>query len=432
MTQVELTLRPEQMQPAGGLCWTIRLPDNIAAGDTADCPTRSTLDLREDGIPLGPAHADHSRIRSIGRGLFSHWHNYLYFSSSNGSDPRTSGRAYAVIGAAATGAEDEDTPAAAQSPTLFPRLAAIADAVRRDSRVGSVDLLYNPEGELLDRVKMLEAKVEYLLDELYTAKSYLRYLLPDSLVIGNLKKHQLETFDFQWKNLPYHDLFLSNPEWRDKAVADICHRLEKDPAWFRGKRILDCGCGPGRHAWAFSKAGGRVTAFDASENGLAAARAACDGFPDTVIEKRNILEKLPYSHEFDLVWCYGVIHCTGDTFTALSNIASHVALGGLIYVMVYAEPDRTDRHSYQYFHEVFAIRHLIKHLPFEKRADFLRKHFGERYALGCFDAISSAVNDLYTFEELGDMLRFLGFGEVKRTAMDEASLNIVATRERLA
>ena len=100
--------------------------------------------------------------------------------------------------------------------------------------------------------------------------------------------------------------------------------------------------------------------------------------------------------------------------------------------MVYAEPDRTDRHSYGYFHEVYAIRQLIKHLPFEKKADFLKKHFGERYALGCFDAISSTVNDLYTFEELSDMLRFLGFDEIKRTAMDEASLNIVATRKRPA
>src|SRR4051794_35152040 len=196
MTQVELTLTPEHMRPAGGLCWTIRLPDNIAAGDTADRPTRSTLELRESGISLGPAHADHTRIRSIGRGLFSHWHNYVYFSSSDGSDPRASGRVYTVIGAAATDAEDEDMPAVAESPMLFPQLAAIADSARGMNRFGSVDLLYNPAGELPDRVKMLEAKVEYLLDELYTAKSYLRYLLPGLPVIASLKKHQLETFDF--------------------------------------------------------------------------------------------------------------------------------------------------------------------------------------------------------------------------------------------
>ena len=240
--------------------------------------------------------------------------------------------------------------------------------------------------------------------------------------------YQLQTFDFQWKHLPYHDAFLSNPGWRAKATADLCHRLEIEPSWLAGKRVLDCGCGPGRHAWAFSSLGAFVTAFDMSDNGLTDARLECAEFPNTIIDKRNILEPLPYSTDFDVVWCYGVIHCTGDTYGALSNISRHVKPGGTIYFMVYPKPERTNSGAYAYYHEVHAIRQLTKHLSLSDKADVIKKIQGERWALSWFDAISSKINDLYTFEEAHDMVQSLGFVNIRRTALEEHSLNVLATK----
>lgn len=54
----------------------------------------STLVLLEDGRPLGPAHATHESIRAGGAGRYSHWGNGLWFSTPDGSDPRTNGRIY--------------------------------------------------------------------------------------------------------------------------------------------------------------------------------------------------------------------------------------------------------------------------------------------------------------------------------------------------
>ena len=48
----------------------------------------------EDGKELGPAHAAHDDIRSIGLGRFSHWENYVVFSASDNSNPRLNGREY--------------------------------------------------------------------------------------------------------------------------------------------------------------------------------------------------------------------------------------------------------------------------------------------------------------------------------------------------
>ena len=56
----------------------------------------SSLELFEDGRPLGPAHAPHDAIRSSGAGRYSHWGTSIWFSASDSSDPRTNGRTYRV------------------------------------------------------------------------------------------------------------------------------------------------------------------------------------------------------------------------------------------------------------------------------------------------------------------------------------------------
>ena len=57
----------------------------------------SSATVLEDDVPLpGPANAPHSDIRSHGNGSYSFWHGYVYFSSSDNSDPRTNGRRYSV------------------------------------------------------------------------------------------------------------------------------------------------------------------------------------------------------------------------------------------------------------------------------------------------------------------------------------------------
>jgi len=56
----------------------------------------SQLQLLENGRPLGPGHALHQTIRDVGQGTFSHWIGHLYFSTSDGTDPRTNGRHYTI------------------------------------------------------------------------------------------------------------------------------------------------------------------------------------------------------------------------------------------------------------------------------------------------------------------------------------------------
>lgn len=80
----------------------------------------SSLQLRENGQLLGPAHSVHSDIRENGAGRYSHWRSRLWFSASDSTDPRTNGRTYSVSGRASL------HPLVLYAVALFDLLALIA------------------------------------------------------------------------------------------------------------------------------------------------------------------------------------------------------------------------------------------------------------------------------------------------------------------
>lgn len=92
----ETTFALQGFDNVGGLAWYCQLPGDALVGDTATFPTRSRLKLLEGDTVLGPPHSMHDEIREKGRGRYSHWHTGIYFSTPDGSDPRTNGRTYAA------------------------------------------------------------------------------------------------------------------------------------------------------------------------------------------------------------------------------------------------------------------------------------------------------------------------------------------------
>lgn len=80
-----------------GFCWVTQLHTDIVPGDTEGVSSRSVLRLFEGEIELGSGHSLHESIRQTGNGLFSHWENHLFFSTSDNSNPCTNGRIYRVL-----------------------------------------------------------------------------------------------------------------------------------------------------------------------------------------------------------------------------------------------------------------------------------------------------------------------------------------------
>jgi hypothetical protein len=100
---VQAQLASQHIIPDKGYAYVVSLAHlrrflYILPLDDAGAETRSSLQLFENGRSLGPPHCVHMAIQQEGGGRFSHWGDYLLFSSSDGSDPRTNGYRYEVRG----------------------------------------------------------------------------------------------------------------------------------------------------------------------------------------------------------------------------------------------------------------------------------------------------------------------------------------------
>jgi len=74
--------------------WMVSLPSLTEMADNSNTPNLSFLMLYENGIPIGPPHSLHDKIKNKGKGAFSHWQEYLYFSTSDNSNPISNGNIY--------------------------------------------------------------------------------------------------------------------------------------------------------------------------------------------------------------------------------------------------------------------------------------------------------------------------------------------------
>ncbi len=79
-----------------GQAYEAQIPEFIESADNTQHPRRSRLMLYEDGKPVGFAHQTIANIERHGNGRYSHWKEQLIFSSTDGSDPNTNGRCYAI------------------------------------------------------------------------------------------------------------------------------------------------------------------------------------------------------------------------------------------------------------------------------------------------------------------------------------------------
>ena len=86
--------QPAHFKQESGYCHLARFQESFQAA-VGDDP--AGVELREDGVPLPIRDAVHDDIRQLGAGRYSIWHGWVYFSSSDNSDPLTNGRCYELV-----------------------------------------------------------------------------------------------------------------------------------------------------------------------------------------------------------------------------------------------------------------------------------------------------------------------------------------------
>lgn len=111
------------------------------------------------------------------------------------------------------------------------------------------------------------------------------------------------------------------------------------PRW-RGKRVLEVGCGIGTDTINFARHGARVTAVDLSDESLRIAkqRARVFGLEDRISfyqANAEELTKIVPRETYDLIYSFGVIHHTPNPGRVLDELRKYAGLQSRLKVMVY-------------------------------------------------------------------------------------------------
>ena len=135
-----------------------------------------------------------------------------------------------------------------------------------------------------------------------------------------------DSWNNYWKDESNH-----NPwDQPDKAVIDLLEKIDRSKI----NKVLDLGCGIGRHALLCAKAGFSVTAVDLSSEALAVLRkkAQEEGAKIKIVEGAYASNLFPRNY-FDMVIAFNVIYhgYRKDFETAVATVNYWLKPGGLFF-----------------------------------------------------------------------------------------------------
>jgi len=111
---------------------------------------------------------------------------------------------------------------------------------------------------------------------------------------------------------------------------------------FRGKDVLDCGCGGGQHLSFVAPYARRVVGVDL--NAAEVARKNTEQFPNVDVREGD-LAHVNLGEQFDVVYSIGVLHHTDDPDRSFANIARQCKVGGRVIVWVYSKEGNFLNHA---------------------------------------------------------------------------------------
>jgi 2-polyprenyl-3-methyl-5-hydroxy-6-metoxy-1,4-benzoquinol methylase len=131
--------------------------------------------------------------------------------------------------------------------------------------------------------------------------------------------------------------------------------------YFKGKLVLDAGCGSGRWTYALASLGATVVAVDLTDSGVEVTRKATEALDQVAVLQADIF-RLPFKPgSFDFVVSWGVLHHTPDTSAAFAQLAPLVKKGGELFVMIY------ERRNPPKIFCTNVVRWLLQRFPEEQR-----------------------------------------------------------------
>jgi SAM-dependent methyltransferase len=144
--------------------------------------------------------------------------------------------------------------------------------------------------------------------------------------LDELAERTQASFGYEWTH--FH-------EWHPSGQVNFDDYFDGfDLEWLRGRRVLDAGCGMGRHARFAARYARQLVALDFSRAIDQAARNLSDA-PNAACIQGDVTG-LPFADEsFDFVYCLGVLHHLSDPRLALASVVRKVRPRGRVRLYVY-------------------------------------------------------------------------------------------------
>ncbi len=140
-----------------------------------------------------------------------------------------------------------------------------------------------------------------------------------------------KSFGFQWS------IFSEMYKEYEKNFLDYIEPLKPD--FFRGKLVLDAGCGFGRHTYYAAKYGSEVVGFDLSD-AVDAAYRNCRKFQKVHIVQGDIYS-LPFRSSFDFIMSIGVLHHLPRPKEGYLRLVKLAKPGTLVFAWLYGKEGRS-------------------------------------------------------------------------------------------
>jgi uncharacterized protein YbaR (Trm112 family)/SAM-dependent methyltransferase len=144
---------------------------------------------------------------------------------------------------------------------------------------------------------------------------------------SEFKSRTAGSFGFQWNRFPG-----IIEEFRDNFLRYI---EPIKPEFFRGKLVLDAGCGFGRHTYYAAEFGSEVVGFDLSD-AVESAYRNTEQFPHAHIVQGDIYS-LPFRKDFDFIFSIGVLHHLPRPEEGFLNLVGNMKPNSSIFIWLYGK-----------------------------------------------------------------------------------------------
>jgi SAM-dependent methyltransferase len=146
-------------------------------------------------------------------------------------------------------------------------------------------------------------------------------------MLNQKDKGSAERFGYEWSN--YSRII---PDYETQFLKWVYPLEKKD---FKGKKILDAGCGTGRNSfWPLIYGAKELTAFDYNPKTVGVAKKNLSRFENCRV-LYNSIYALDYQDEFDISFSIGVIHHLEHPKEAIKSLVRATKPNGIVLIWVY-------------------------------------------------------------------------------------------------